>query len=130
LAINLSTTGVKESYKYVPLIEKDNSENPFSVKFKKLDLKTLASIKDESITVKADSTFTVNTNTQYYLTLRESLLGWENLNNGGDPVQFKKDADGVTDETLEFLPAELRAEIAQVIIDVSDNPSKASEILK
>ena len=127
MALNVITTKQAE-YTYVPVAER-NEDSPFTVTFKPLSLTTRARVKDSAITVKDGNGYEINVNKQNLEALRHGLIGWDNISDDKGPIKFRL-VGGLADiECLEYLPTEYRTEIGNIILEVSDDPKNAQEIL-
>lgn len=129
MALNISKTSFDSEYTYIPLAER-GEDKPFSVTFNRIPLDKLAVIQDDAITVKQSGAYALNINSQYYNILKFALTGWENITEGKKAIKFRIVHGVASNESLEILPSDIRAEIASVILDVSRDPSNADVYLK
>jgi len=127
MALNVSKTQQTE-FDYTPISEREE-KLPFTVRFKVLDLPTLASIQDSALTIKDGKGYEINVNKQNLEALRHGLIGWSNISDGKTEIKFRR-VHGLADmECLEYLPQEFRTEIGNVILEVSKDPRNAEAIL-
>jgi predicted PilT family ATPase len=117
-----------DTYEYTPVDQRDEAK-PFSVVFKRIPLDVLAVLQDESVALNQSGTYTINVNSQYLKALKYALVDWKNVNDGKKDIKFRIVHGEASDESLEILPPELRAEIAAIIIEVSKDPANADVIL-
>lgn len=129
MALKISKSNFETDYTYIPVSERGEAK-PFSISFKRIPLDKLALIQDEAITIKQSGTYALNINSQYYNILKMALTGWENITEGKKEIKFRIVHGVASDESIEILPADIRAEIASVILDVSRDPSNADAYLK
>jgi len=128
MALTLTKITPQDEYTYIPESQRGETK-PFSVTFKRIPLDKLAVLQDESIGIKQSGTYTININSQHYNALKVALVGWSNITEGKKAIKFRIVRGVASDESLELLPADIRAEIASVIIEVSKDPSNADEYL-
>jgi len=128
MALTFKTKKIQDTFTYIPEDQR-GEEKPFSVEFKRIPLDVLAELQDESIGLSQSGTYTININQQHLKALKYALIGWDNINDGKKPIKFRIVHNEASDESLEVLPPELRAEIASVIIEVSKDPANADIIL-
>jgi hypothetical protein len=127
MALNVSKTQ-KSEFDYTPISER-NEKLPFSVKFRVLDLPTLASIQDSALTIKDGKGYEINVNKQNLEALRHGLIGWSNISDGKAEIKFRL-VHGLADmECLEYIPQEFRTEIGNIILEVSKDPRDAEALL-
>ena len=122
------TSSFRNDYEYIPLSERAEKK-PFMVKLRRLDLELLAFTKDSTFNVNQDQSYTLKINSQNLIALKNGLIGWQNISDDTGPVKFTMDGNVVNSTCLEYLPVELRTEIANVILAISNNPSNAELIL-
>ena len=124
------TSNLKNSYEYTPVSER-GEEAPFTVKLRRLSLEVLALTQDSSFNINKDQSYSYRINSQNLTALKHGLIGWKNIiDEDGKPIKFKMDGPIASMESLEYLPIEFRTEIANVILALSNNPSKADLILE
>jgi len=125
----LTTLTTEDEYTYTPLSQRDEKD-PFYVTFKRLSLEVIAEAQDTVLNLNNDQSMTLHVNAQNLLALRHGLTGWDNITDTkGKPVKFRIVRGVTATECLEYLPQELRTEIATVILEVTKDPSKADELL-
>jgi len=122
------TSSFKNNYEYTPVSER-GEKDPFTVRIKRLDLELLAFTKDSTFNVNQDQSYTLKINSQNLIALKNGLIGWKNISDDNGPIKFVMDGDVANSTCLEYLPVELRTEIANVILAISNNPSNADLIL-
>jgi hypothetical protein len=129
MALTLTKTKLQDTYTYIPEDQR-GEEKPFSVEFKRIPLDELADLQDKSFVLTQSGSYTISINTQHLNALRYALVGWDNITDDkGKAFKFRIVHNEASEESLELLPPELRAEIASVIIEVSKNPANADSIL-
>ena len=122
------TSNYQNNYEYIPLSER-GEKHPFTVKLRRLGLELLAFTKDSTFNINQDQSYTMKINSQNLIALKNGLIGWKNISNDDGEVVFKMDGNVADAGCLEYLPVELRTEIANVILALSNNPSNAESIL-
>ena len=127
MALNVSKNQTSE-FSYTPIKER-NEKQPFSVKFKLLDLLTLADIQDSALTIKEGKGYEINVNKQNLEALRHGLIGWENISDGKSEIKFRIVHGLASMECLEYIPQEFRSEIGNIILSVSKDPRDADVLL-
>jgi len=119
----------KSEYTYIPKSQRGD-KNPFSVTFKRLDITTASTIQDMSLNIQNDGSYTINANIQNLEALKHALTGWNNIfDDKGKQVKFRIVRNLADLECLEFIPHDLRTEIANIIFEVSKDIQNADDIL-
>lgn len=130
MAIKVATKFVQE-IKYIPLGERaEDVKTSFTLKT--LDYKTLSQLDDGLTSVGSDNQVSLKTGTYNRMALKHALQGWENFLDfdTGKEIKFKVDGNGTaSDESLGYIPAELRNELASVVLEASRNPEKIKDFL-
>jgi len=129
MALKLTKAKLKTDFEYVPLSEK-GTENPFTVLFDSIGLDSLAELQDAAIRVSKDGEYNISLNTLNYEVLKLAITGWKHVEADAGPIRFKRDNKGATDSSLVLIPADMRSEIATIIIEVSKDLPNAEEYLK
>lgn len=125
----LKITNTQDEYEYVPVDQREDAK-PFTVKFKVLSLDLQAEAQDTVLNVGNDQRMTMHVNTQNLLALRNGLIGWENITDStGKTIKFRVVHGLAATECLEYLPQDLRTEIANIILTVSKDPTQATTVL-
>ncbi len=128
MALTVAKAKLKTSFEYTPIIEKGN-DKPFTVMFEALPLDALATLQDDAIRVSQDGRYSVSINSLNYAVLKEALTGWKNVEADDGPVRFKRDNAGASEGSLALIPADMRSELATVIVEVSKDLPNAEEYL-
>jgi len=125
----LTITQKDDEYKYTPVSQR-GEDKPFTVTFKVLSLEVLAEAQDTVLNVGNDQNMTMHVNSQNLTALRHGLIGWENIeDSNGKPVKFRIVRGITATECLEYLPQDIRTEVATVILEVSKDPARAKDLL-
>jgi hypothetical protein len=121
----------QKEYTYIPLIERAE-EKPFTVTFKRLDNKTFAKIEDNltKFTNGGEEAF-IQSGTFAYQVFKNAVTGWKNLFDENDKEIKPKfnQAGQLLDESINLLPADIVAEVAQIIVSVTKDPLNAESYL-
>ena len=127
MALTAITT--EDTYTYTPVSQR-GEDNPFNVTFTRLSLEVSAEAQDTVLNLNNDQSMTLHVNAQNLLALRHGLTSWENLTDTkGKPVKFRRVRGVAATECLEYLPQEIRTEIASVILEVTKDPTSADALL-
>jgi len=129
MALTVKKAKLKTSFEYTPIIEK-GQDKPFTVLFDAISLETLAGLQDDAIKVSQDGNYSVSINTLNYAVLKEALTGWKNIETDEGPVVFKRDHNGASEASLALIPADIRSELATIIVEVSKDLPNAEKYLK
>ena len=116
----------QETYEYVPLTER-NEENPFTVIIKRLPPRQFTILEDKMAKINQDESISFTTGTFNWAVIKKGLIDWKNMFDENDkPIYPAKNGKGeFLDDTLDLLPLDLIAEIANVIVGVSKDPDNA-----
>ena len=118
------------TYTYIPKDQRDGPE-PAKFFFKPLSPAVLAQIEDKEMIVQPDENKQVKTmsmgtkmGTRTLLTLRNALVGWENVLYEDDsdkwvPAVFQMDGNVASDETIAVIPPRYRDELEEAILDMN-----------
>ena len=119
----------KEEYTYIPISERGDKK-PFTVTFKRLDVRALANLEDGFVNLRGENNISLQQGSYNYKAVKTALTGWSNLSDGKKDYEIKTNKKGeVLDECLDLLPATIFNELATVIIAVSKDPARADEFL-
>lgn len=129
MALTIKKSKLKTDFSYVPLTQKGN-DKPFTVQFEALPLDTLAELQDAAIRVSKDGEYSISINTLNYAVIKKAIMGWNNVEDDNGPVRFKRDNRGATDSSLALIPADIRSELATVIVEVSKDLPNAEAYLE
>ena len=128
MALTLKNSKLKTTFDYTP-ISQLGEDKPFSVRFNIIALDALAKLQDDALTVNKDGEYNISVNTLNYEVLKQSLIAWSNIEDDKGPIRFKRDNAGTTDSTLQLIPAEIRSELATIIVEVSKDLPNAEDYL-
>ncbi len=119
----------QEEYTYIPLTERGDKK-PFTVTFKRLDVRALAALEDGFVNLKGENNISLQQGSYNYKAVKTGITSWINLTDGKTdyPVKTNKRSE-VLDECLDLLPANMLTEIATVIVGVSKDPANAEDFL-
>ncbi len=126
----LTTQKTAKDYEYVPIIERD-SENPFTVKLKRIMPRQFTILEDKMAKINKDESISFTTGTFNWEILKKGVTGWDNLLDGeGKDVRCAKNGQGeVLDNSLDLLPLSIITEVANVIVGISKDPENAEVYL-
>ena len=128
MALKLSKAKLTTNFEYVPLVQK-GEDKPFTVQFESIPLDALAELQDSAIRVSKDGEYSISINSLNYAVIKLAVTGWKNVETEEGPIRFKRDNRGATDGSLALIPADMRNEIATIIIEVSKDLPNAEEYL-
>ena len=116
----------QETYEYVPLSERVE-ENPFTVIIKKLPPRQFTILEDKMAKINQDESISFTTGSFNWAVLKKGLVDWKNMIGENDrPISPAKNGKGeLLDESLDLLPLDFIAEIANVIVGISKDPDNA-----
>jgi len=115
----------EQTYEYVPIAER-GEKKPFKVTVRRLTPKEFSFIEDKMARINQDQSVSFTTGTFNWEIVKKGLVDWESLlDENGKPVKIVIGSDGVTDNSLNLLPVDLIAEIANVINGITKDPDNA-----
>jgi len=125
-----SATNTRTIHEYVP-IEFRGEEGAPVFKIKTMSVRQLAELDDSLTSVDSSGGISLKTGSHALKALKMSLVDWSNVVDENDTeITLKKSGDGTpTDDTLEILPANIRAELSGFAIQVSRFPETSQELL-
>jgi len=119
-----------EEYEYIPLSERDQ-ENPFTIKLRRLTPKEFSFIEDKMLKMYGDASMAYTSGTYNWNVVKKGIIGWENLiDEDNKPIKIVIGSDGVTDDSLNFIPPDIISEVAAVIVALTKDPDDAKTILQ
>jgi hypothetical protein len=131
MALKLNgVSNIKTIHDYTP-IEFRGEENAPVFKLKMLSIRQLAELDDSLTAVDNTGGISLKTGSHALKALKMSLVDWANVVDDDDkPLVMKKNGDGtVSDEMLEMIPANIRAELSGAAISMSRFPETVKETL-
>jgi hypothetical protein len=112
-----------DTYEFIPLSER-GEENPFTVIIRRLPPKQFTILEDKMAKINQDESISFTTGTFNWAVIKKGIVDWTNMfDESGKQITPVKSSKGeILDESLDLLPLELIAEIANTIVSISKDP--------
>lgn len=113
-----------QTFKYIPVSCREDLD-PFTVEVKRIDKRTFAKLEDGLTKVNQDdATISFASGTFNWNILKRGLVSWENVTDENSAqVKLKKDPSGmVEDSSIELVPLDMIAELANLIANITRTP--------
>jgi hypothetical protein len=128
MAITANTK--QQTYDYVPLTERGVAD-AFSVTIRRLTPKEFSFIEDKLAKMNPDQSISFTSGTYNWDIVKKGIIGWDNMvTETNKPIKIVIGSDGVVDDSLNKIPADIISEISGVIVGITKDPDSAALFLQ
>lgn len=125
MALIINTQNTDKIFQYILLSEREE-QSPFTLDIQPLKTKTLARLEDDITQINQNKSITIRTGSFNIKVFKVAVKAWYNLlDENNKEIKPVKDSDGfLDDESLNRIPMTVINEVANVILEISKDPSR------